>query len=46
MKLVEALIMGAPYKAMRFQRQAKTPRQSTKAAPKGGLCSIIAAEKA
>ncbi|MET3845912.1 ribosomal protein S13 [Bradyrhizobium sp. OAE829] len=36
MMLVEALIMGRGYKAARFHRQAKTPGQNTKAAPKGG----------
>jgi hypothetical protein len=37
MMLVEALIMGAGYKATRFHRQGKTPRRNTKAAPEGAL---------
>ena len=41
MMLVEALIMGAGYKAVRFHRQAKTPCLNTKAAPGGGLCLDI-----
>jgi len=41
MMLVEALIMGAGYKAGRFHRQAKTQGRNTKAAPMDGLCSEL-----
>jgi hypothetical protein len=43
MMLVEALIMGAGYKAARFPGQAKTPGRAHKGRPWGGLCSIVVA---